>query len=111
MQRAEAARIAHVQADVFIQQALDGGHHHLLVAGGARFGARAQQQQQRRDRTGGGLVRLCTSQQQGVEQRQQARTVARTEAIQGRAVQRRQLLGIAGMHIGTGGEQARHDVR
>ncbi len=49
VQRTEAARIAHVQADILIQQALHRRHHHLLVAGSTRLGTRTQQQQQRRD--------------------------------------------------------------
>ncbi|MNN79777.1 hypothetical protein D3C81_1964490 [compost metagenome] len=81
MQRAEATRIPHVQRDLFVQQALHRGEHDLLVAGGARFGAGAEQQQQRRDRAGGGLVRFGAGQQQGVEQGQQTRAVARTETV------------------------------
>ena len=111
MQRAEPARILHLQAHTFFQQPLQAGQHHLLVAGTARLGARAQQQQQRGDTPGGGHVRLGIGQQQGIQQRQQARTIAAGESVQRRAVQRRQALAIAGIDVGAGGEQQGGDVR
>ena len=95
VQRAEAARILRVERDVLVEQAFDAGQHHVLVAGGAGFGARAEQQQQRGDVAGGDRVGFGAGEQQGVEQRHQPRPLARGEAEQRRAVQRRQALRVA----------------